>query len=206
MIAVNRRTAALASLAAAAALLAGCATGPRTLAADVSTFGEWPAQRAPGRYAFERLPSQQARAADTERVENAARAALQAAGFTESADGGAPDVLVQVGLRVTRTDRGLWDDPLWWRGGFGAWRYGPWIGPGWSLSARMEPPRYDREVALLLRDRSSGRPLFEARATAENLNGAALDEAGLSGLFQAALTDFPRAGINPRRVVVTVGS
>ncbi|RZL35201.1 MAG: hypothetical protein EOP35_15220, partial [Rubrivivax sp.] len=49
----------LTSLAAAALLAAtGCA-GPYTVSADVSSYGNWPADRKPGTYAFDRLPSQQ---------------------------------------------------------------------------------------------------------------------------------------------------
>ena len=50
------------------ALLAGCAA-MRSLSTEVSSYGEWPAGRQPGSYAFERLPSQQARATETELLE-----------------------------------------------------------------------------------------------------------------------------------------
>ena len=43
-----------------AALLSGCAA--TQLDANVHTVGTWPQGRAPGTFAFERLPSQQARA------------------------------------------------------------------------------------------------------------------------------------------------
>jgi len=101
---------------------------------------------------------------------------------------------------VDRADRSPWDDPLWWHGGFGPWRRGPWPGPYWSGSLAYTTPRYDREVALLVRDRASGKPLYEARASSEGFS------TGLQGLlapmFAAALTDFPKAGLNPRRVTV----
>lgn len=189
------------ALAAATLLMAGC-SGLRTVASDVSTFGDWPAGRAPGSYAFDRLPSQQAQAEATALIENAARGALEKAGFKPAAAGTAPDVMVQVGARSTRYDRVLWDDPLWWRGGFAYWHRGPWIGPSWSLSARLDAPRYEREVALLIRDRVSGQPLFEARAS--NEGGTLSDGALFGAMFEAALMDFPRLGINPRRVVVTL--
>ena len=108
---------------------------------------------------------------------------------------------VQVAARVTRTDLDLWADPLWWHGGFGIYRRG-WVGPSWGLTLRSDFPRYDREVAILIRDAASGKPLYEARATYEGTTsgGAGLTEA----LFGAALIDFPRTGINPRRVAVTL--
>ena len=191
----------LLSLTLAGLLLAGC-SGIRSLSTDVSSYGEWPADRKPGTYAFDRLPSQQAQAADTEKLEAAARPALAKAGFSAAAEGAAPDVLVQVGQRTTRSDRLLWDDPIWWRGGFGYWRRGPWPGPAWGWSARYDNPRFDREVAVLLRDRASGKPLFESHASYESISYG--DGAATSAMFEAALTDFPHLGINPRRVVVTV--
>lgn len=183
----------------AGALLAGC-SGLRTVTSDVSSFGDWPAERPPGTYAFDRLPSQQAQAAETEALEAAARPALEKAGFKPAAAGQSPDVLVQVASRTARADAYPWDDPLWWRGGFGYWHRGPWAGPYWSMSMRWDRPRVDREVAVLLRDRASGKPLFEARATNEGTYPAEGDT--LAAMFEAALMDFPKLGVNPRKVVV----
>ena len=179
------------------ALLAGCA-GISSVTSDVSSFGEWPADRKPGTYAFDRLPSQQADAVRTEALENAARGALAKAGFQPAAAGQTPDALVQVGSRISRTDSGPWVDPLWWHGGYGVWRRGPWPGPYWGLNARYDARRYDVEAALLIRDRASGKPLFEARAS----NSDRADATALAAMYEAALMDFPRLGLNPRRVVV----
>jgi len=182
--------------------LGGCA-GLATLSSEVSSYGEWPRGQAAGTYAFERLPSQQARAQDQDVLEAAARPALEAAGFKPAPAGMEPQVLVQVGARITRTDRSPWDDPLWWRGSFGYWRYGPWAGPSWRLGMRMDPPRYDREVAVLLRDRATGKPVYEARASSDGTsNGSA---PLLAAMFAAALKDFPAVGLNPRTVVVPLG-
>lgn len=187
----------------AAALLGGCAA-MRAVTSDVSSFGEWPAQRAPGTFAFERLPSQNATpqvAAAMTRLEAAAQTALLGKGFRPAPDGQEPEVLVQVGQRVSRQDPGPWADPLWWRGGFGTWRYGPWSRPSWALHARLEPPRFETEVALLLRDRATGKPLFETRASSDGVGSDAPEM--LAAMFQAALLDFPRTGLNPRRITVT---
>ncbi len=189
----------VATAAAIAVLLAGCAT-INSVTSEVSSFGEWPAGRAPGTYAFERLPSQQQRASETETLEVAARPALAKAGLQPVADGVLPDVTVQVGARSTRAEYGPWNDPLWWHGGFGYWRRGPWIGPGWSMSVHASPPRYDREVALLIRDRATGKPLFESRAS--NEAGFSASPAVIAAMFQAAMLDFPKTGLNPRRINV----
>lgn len=194
---------ALLGLAAAAMLLLGGCAGLNTLTADVSSYGEWPADRKPGTYAFERLPSQQARAAETEALEAAARSALAQAGFSLAAAGTTPDVLVQVGARVGRSDA-VWADPFWWRGGFGTWRPNPWVGPRWGYSAQIDlSARYEREVALLIRDRASGKPLFEARASHESSSTTASGST-LAAMFAAALADFPKLGLNPRSVTVPV--
>lgn len=184
-------------------LLGGCAA-MNQLSADVSTYGDWPAGRTGGTYAFERLPSQQARSEAQQKLEDAARPALERAGFRPASAGSEPDLLVQVGARVSRTDRSPWDDPIWWSGGFGYWRHGPWRGPYWGLSARYESPRYDREVALLVRDRATGKPLYEARASSEGMQSSA--EPLLRPLFDAAMVDFPATGVNPRRVTVPLTS
>lgn len=197
-----RRPLLLAALLAGAAVLAGCST-LNTVTSDVSSFGEWPADRKPGTYAFDRLPSQQQRADEMAQLEAAVAPALKKAGFTPVAEGAQPDVLVQVGARSSYSDPRLWADPVWWRGGVGYWRYGPWPGPRWSMNLQFDMRRYDREVAVLLRDRSSGKPLYEARASTEGSTPVA-GAATLGAMFEAALTDFPRSGLNPRTVQVQV--
>jgi uncharacterized protein DUF4136 len=189
----------------ALALLAACAS-MNTLRSEIASYGDWPAARTPGTYSFERLPSQQQRPEMQQRLEDAAHAALEAAGFAAAAPGAQPDVLVQLGARITRYDRSPWDDPLWWRGGFGPWRTRPWAGPyparwGWY----GEPSRYyDREVALLLRDRNSGAPLYEARASSEGYSSGG-DEV-LGAMFRAALADFPKSGGVPHSVSVPLAA
>ena len=197
-------------------VLASCAS-INTLQAQVASYGTWPAQRKPGTYAFERLPSQQARADLQQRLEDAARPAIEAAGFSAAAAGEAPDVLVQVGARITRYERSPWDDPMWWYGGYGHGYYGyygrPWPGlyrpypfypypyhgywPSWYYS---QPARYDREVGLLLRDRGNGTPLYEARASSEGYSSGG-DEL-LSAMFKASMADFPNSGSVPHTVTL----
>ena len=186
-----------AAAAALAAMLAGCAS-LNTLDSVVASYGQWPTGRARGTYAFERLPSQQAQPERQKMLEDAARPALEAAGFKAALAGAAPDVTVQVGGRVTRTDRAPWDDPLWWRGGFGMWRYGPWLGPSWRAGVYSESPRYEREVAMLIRDRASGEPLYETRASSDGLTRG--DAAIVRAMYAAALKDFPTTGVRPRTV------
>jgi hypothetical protein len=168
----------------------------------VSTYSRWPAERKPATYAFERLPSQQARPAESDTLEASAAQALAKAGFTPVQPGQTPDVLVQVGAGDARVAVNPWDEPLWWRGGFGFHRYGPWMSPRWGMGMQWDFPRYERQVGLLIRDRASGKPLYESRARSEGNSPA--QSSVLTAMFEAALMDFPRLGINPRRVVVEV--
>ena len=183
----------------ALALAAGCASFDH-LTADVATFGQWPAKHSGGSYAFDRLPSQQAQSAAVQALEAAAAPALAKTGLRPVAVGGTPDLLVQVGARVNRTERSAWDDPMWWQGGFGVWRNSAWRGYGWTGTLRREPPRYEREVAVLIRERSSGQPLFETRASSEGFSSRTAPL--LAPMFAAALADFPRLHNEPRRVTV----
>jgi hypothetical protein len=181
--------------------LGACATS-RHVDSDVSTYSQWPADRKPASYAFERLPSQQARAEQQQRLEDAARGAVEAAGFAPAADARDADVSIQVGARVSPSERSIYDDPFWWRGGlYGHWRRG-YYSPYWGWGANLGPSNYEREVAVLIRDRKSGQALYEARAV--NSGGSAVTSAGLlSAMYAAAMKDFPHVGLNPRRVSIT---
>ncbi len=180
-------------------VLGGCAA-LNSVSSDVSSYGDWPAGRKPASFAFERLPSQQARVNDAVALEQAAGGALRKAGFVPVAAAQEPDVLVQLGARFSQTMHAPWDGPLWWRGGFGRFRHGPWIGPSWSMAMHLEPPRYEVEVALLMRDRASGKPLYETRAASDS--GSRADQGVLGAMFEAALADFPRPALSPRRVTI----
>jgi Domain of unknown function (DUF4136) len=188
-----------------AAALAGCAALD-TVTSDVATYGDWPAGRAPGRFAFERLPSQQSNAPRQAELEAAAARALELAGFTAAPDAAQADVIVQIGARISRTEISPWDDPLWWRWGAGYWRHPAWrSGSRTAFSATFNAgwytTRYERNVGLLLRDRASGTPLYEAHAQTDGTTIG--DNALIAAMFEAALKDFPATGAdNPRRVSV----
>jgi hypothetical protein len=192
------------ALAAVLLALAGCAA-MNSVTSDVTTYGEWPAGRAPGTFAIERLPSQQAhRGAYQDQIEAAARAALEQAGFKPAAEPAQADVVVQIGARLTRTDYVPWDDPLWWPWGPHYWRRpGYFWHPGWGWPPQYET-QYDQEVGLLIRDRRSGAPLYEARAT--NESRVSPGDKVLGAMFQAALKDFPNAVPQPHRIAVQLTS
>jgi hypothetical protein len=199
----------LPGLALALLLLGGCAS-LNSLSSEVSTYGPWPADRMPAGYSFERLPSQQARPERQQQLEDAARGALEAAGFhaTDAADA---QYLVQVGARVTSNDPWIYNEPLFFRGGYrygrgrwdgygyGRWGWG-WGGP-WGMAGYPITPTFGREVALLIRDHHTGQLLYEARAS-NNGPSPSIDPL-LAAMFVAAMKDFPATGPNPRTVTVS---
>jgi len=198
----------LLALTMSALLLAGCAA-MNTVTSEVVSYGDWPTGRAPGSYAFERLPSQQARAERQAQLETAAAKALEAAGFKPAANAAQADVIVQIGARITRTEIAPWDDPLWWRWGGAYWRSpawrpirSPYYGPYWTMRADWST-RYERSVAILLRERAGGAPIYEAHA--QNDSSTVGSDAVLGAMFAAAMKDFPQpSGKAPRSVSVAL--
>lgn len=191
-------------LLAATLVLSGCAA-LNNLTSEVSSYSQWPAERKPGSYAFERLPSQQSRPEAQQLLEDSARRALEGAGFVPAADDKASEYVVQLGARVDANERYYYDDPFWWHGGLGYARFGrPYLrsGFGFGFGFGLPTPTYDREVAVLIRDRKSSQPLYEARASNDGSSPAI--QSLLPAMFEAALKDFPAGGVNPRRVTTEI--
>ncbi len=179
-----------------AAVLAGCA-GLTTLQARVTSQSQWPGERRPASYVFERLPSQQADPQSQDMLEAAARQALTSAGLREVSEPAQAEVSVQLSERMGQRDYLPWSDPYWrWGLGYGRYRrysYGALVGPyGFAY--------YEHEVAVLLLDRKSGQSLYESRALAES--DGRRSPAVLAALFDAALKDFPLLAVSPRTVKV----
>jgi Domain of unknown function (DUF4136) len=198
-----------AAVLAGAALLSGCAA-MRSVDTQVAAFGAWPADMAPGTYAFDRLPSQERDPQRQQAAENAAARALAAAGFRPAADGAKPAVMVQIGVRTERFEQDPWDDPFWWGGprrfGYAGWPgYGPW-GPWGGFHRGLwapfppQPDVYLNEVALLIRDANTGKALYETRASSDGYSGAG--DRLLAAMFEAAMKDFPRTTDKPHDVRV----
>ena len=203
------RRKALASLGAlalaAGALLSACA-GIDSIDVQVSSQGSWPAERKPGSYVIERLPSQQANAAEQERVEAAALQAIEAAGFTRATSTEQADVLVQVGARVFEVVRRdpfmspfYWRSDWWYHGGRRPFFYGPGFGAGYGYDSDYAD--YQREAGVLIRDRRSQQIVYETRAT--HTSRWASDRL-LPAMFEAAMKDFPLPALSPRMVTVAL--
>jgi hypothetical protein len=142
------------------------------------------------------------------------RGAIEGTGFVPAREGSVADVTMQLGARITETERSPFDDPFWY-GGYGAWhrpfgyagyggpywRRGYWSPYYWGPYPYSAFPNYLREVALLIRDKRSGEPLYEARAISEGTSTGI--SRVLPAMFAAALKDFPSGSpTNPHRVTI----
>jgi len=212
-----RRLAALAALAGAAAL-GGCAN-LNTVSSEVATYGTWPGDRVPGTYAFERLPSQEKNIQRQEHLEASASRALETAGFTRADDAAKAEYTVQVGARIERTEPDPWDDPFWasgfyhhpygpWRGPYGPhwrrWGPGPWWGPYPYPYPYDYPDQFLREIALLIRDSATGKPMYEARAV--SVGASEGGDPLIAAMFDAALKEFPQANDQVHTVTAEMSS
>lgn len=183
-----------------AALLAtgGCAT---QINSDVSTFGSWPPDRQPDTYVFERLPSQQDQP-DQQRMEDAARPAIESAGFKPAPDAQSADVVVMLGTRLVANHFSPFDDPIWWNSGLYRPRFGHvgvvGLGRGFAFGPDDTLRRYVREVSVLIRDRQSGRVVYETRASSDGVSP--LTPSLMTAMFQAAMTPFPGTDERARSV------
>lgn len=176
--------------------MAGCATTD-SITAQVRSAGQWPSATRAKSYAFERLPSQQAKADWQARIEAAAKPVLAQHGFVLTASD-SPDVWVQVAAQSTaRTGREYDDFPQMDGRIFGGIFGGH---GGVSLGMRFSSTYTTMQVDVLLRDRQTGRVLYETHASYERTGGK--DDQLLSPLFDAAMKDFPAPAISPRSVTV----
>ena len=188
------------------ACLGACST-VRLIESDVTSYTSWPESRPPSTFSFERLPSQQARADVQTAIEAAALPALQKAGF-RLADGGKGEVTVQVGVSETRYYAAPWDDPFYpFYPGFGpgyfyGGRYGYYgRGGAFGFSAYAPTPHYVYDAGVLIRDAKTQQVVYETHAKHD---GYWADEAVRSVLFEAAMKDFPKPALSPRRVAIEI--
>lgn len=190
---------------AAVVALSGCASGQRqSVSSDVTSYSRWPAQRQPGTYEFETLPSAAATSAQQRQLQEAARAAIERAGFVPVPAGKTADFRIQLGLRLTDVARSSpFDDPFWYAGTrlrSGRGLPGSW--PGWPSMIDPYPDGLDRqrEVAVLIRASDSSQVMFEAQAS--NDDAVFTASRALPAMFSAALTDFPGGNSKMHRIVV----
>lgn len=200
--------------------LSGCA-GVYRIDNQVESFARWSdagvaalaphsLPTPPQHYRFERLPSQRSGASgqSQDALEQWTQNALVPLGWTKA---DAPDKAtwtVEVSGSSTQLPYAPWETP-WERDDFN------WIGQGWMgvgdghgyvvwspWALHNMSPYYQRQVALVIRDASSGRAVYESRAAHDGRwnSTPALWQAMLS----AALADFPAPPTGVRQVNLDV--
>lgn len=214
----DRRRWGLGLLASGAVLaLPGCAAF-KQIGVDVVTFGAWPDKRPPGRYAFDRLPSQAADSATQAQLEAAAAQALQRAGFAAADSVARADVLVQLGWGLSRVASPFADPwpgrsmrggpvaPMPDRRAHASVGVGIGVGVGRGSfgfgSVWGEPQTHDRQQAqMLFIDRASRDKLVEVQVVHEGRYSSA---DFLPLLFDAGLSGFPDLKAGTRHVTVSL--
>ena len=186
------------------AALSACATGPRTVDAQVRTVAAQPPGAAvlnQAHYRFDRVPPVAGQPAP-DKLEAMAQAALARVGLQRDDAGAA--ISVQVGATSGAYWADGWGRPLGWgprmslgmgfgRGGALGW------GMGWPLDDPSVPV-YVSEVSLLMRDLRTGQIVYDTRARHD---GPWSDTDNiLPALFAAALEGFPNPAQTERPVGV----
>lgn len=190
---------AMTALLASAAVLAGCASGPREITSNVQSYSSMAGVQLPATYRMELLPSQTQQQSFA-KVEAAAENALKRVGLTRDPRPELARLVVQVGATATqgRAYHPAYDD--WFYGPRFGWGMG-WGGPrmGMGMAWMDTPPMvYYRGVKLVLRDQQTQKIVYET--------SAAYDEVWMDDnviwnvLFDAALTDFPNPSQGTRTV------
>ncbi|WP_372656826.1 DUF4136 domain-containing protein [Hydrogenophaga sp.] len=189
---------------------------------QVQSFAKWPDSgsakapqppQPPQNYRFERLPSQHEGTARQlqDALDALARTALAQRGW-HLVDPDKPQNAhwtVQISANTLRLPRAPWDDPWRMQGGF--WDGFPgrdYVVTGQGQIVWMphfmppQAPYYQREVALVVRQASSGQVVFETRAAHDGRWSGAPELWG--AMIEAALRDFPLAPAGVRQINVEV--
>ena len=187
--------------------LTGCA-GMRMVDTDVRSFATPPGVPLGATYRFERLPSQQADAAQQNRLEVIVQQALSKVGLQRNDAAASYSVQIAIGMKVDPYSP--WDRPSpgWMPGlnlGFGlhsgnvmVMGNGPYM-PGFGMG---ELPYYWRQVSLIVRKLNTSQVVYETHAAHDGR--WADSEAILPAMFDAALRDFPHPPPGVRRIHIEI--
>jgi hypothetical protein len=198
---IRRLTLAVAS--ATALVLAGCASGPRTITSEVTSYSTLAQLPTPPTYRLELLPSmtqQQSWAM----VEQQAEQALQHVGLTRDEAPGKAKLVIQIMAAASYGRASNWPyygppGPMWgWGMGYG----GRW-GGGFGMSWMDVPPMvYYRSVKLVMRDQQTQQIVYETSAAYDEVWTD--DRVIYKVLFDAALSGFPHPPQGHRAVRATI--
>jgi Domain of unknown function (DUF4136) len=198
------------ALALLAGLLSACATGPRLVHTEVTTFDAWASVPAEKTYVFARTLEFQ-NSLEMQTYEDIVRDELAIQGFRLATDPARAQLTVTlrpsvVGLQVRV--REPFGDPFYrpwggWYGGYGYGRFGgfhdPW--PYWGSSFYDTAEVYRRRLEVDIDSKSvPGKRYYEGRAESTGQSNALPPV--MPALIRALFTDFPGNSGQTRRVDV----
>lgn len=182
----------IAALAAGLILLSGCVTpvGPvqvtRFHTGDLSQLGK-------GTIAVEPAPGSDANSLEWQTYRGAVMHELQSVGYTEAAPGsGAQVALMRVSRTTVQLDGGSSPVSVGVGGSTGSYGSGVGVGVGINLSPRPKA-QVDTELAVSIRERASGKVLWEGRAQFTVGSGSPLATTALAApkMTEALFLNFP---------------
>ena len=200
-------------------LLSACASGPRIVHTEVTSFDAWSTLPADKSYVFARTLEYQ-NSLEMQRYEDIVRDELAIQGFKLAADPARAQLTVTlrpsvVGLQVRVRDP--FGDPFFrpWGGWYGGYGYGygrfggfggfydPWWGPGWSSSYYETAEVYRRRLEVDIDSKAvAGQRFYEGRV--ESTGGSKEIVRVMPALIRALFTDFPGNNGQTRRIDIAV--
>ena len=200
----STRRLALGILAATTLVLAGCATGPREVTSNVTSYSTLTQLPSPPTYRMELLPSM-AQQQSFALIEQQAEQALQRVGLNRDETPGKAKLVVQVMAAASYGRANNWPyygppgPAFGWGLGYGG-RWGGGFGMSWMMDT--PPMVYYRSVKLIMREQQTQKIVYETSAAYDEVWTD--DRIMFKVLFDAALTGFPQPPQGSRAVRATI--
>lgn len=200
----STRRLALGILAATTLVLAGCATGPREVTSNVTSYSTLTQLPTPPTYRMELLPSM-AQQQSFALIEQQAEQALQRVGLNRDETPGKAKLVVQVMAAASYGRANNWPyygppgPAFGWGLGYGG-RWGGGFGMSWMMDT--PPMVYYRSVKLIMREQQTQKIVYETSAAYDEVWTD--DRIMFKVLFDAALTGFPQPPQGSRAVRATI--
>lgn len=190
------------------ALLGGCASGPRVVRTDVTSFDEWATLPAERSYTFARTLEFR-NSLELKSYEDIVRDELALQGFRLASNDAAANLVVTLRPSVTTTRMQVRDpwpvDPFWSPYGFYGRRGFGWYDPYGSMFNDFNVDVYHRRLELDIDSRTTaGKRYYEGRVESAGQTSAL--QTVMPALVRALFMDFPGSSGQTRRVDVPLPS
>lgn len=196
-------------LAAAAALLSGCAS--QKILSSVTVFEQWPGSLQGAPFIFARTEAQN-NDLEYRTYENLVAAELHRLGFADAGPGRQAKLKVAIGYGISGRDVRIVQpvivDPFWPH--YGYWPYyGPrwrrypfydpfWYGPPTVAYEESQFELFHRQLKVMLSDADTNKALYDVTVVSDGRNGNLT--AVMPYLVHSAFADFPRKNGETRQI------